>query len=118
VVPQLTAAAEGAGRPAPRVVAGLQVAVHDDETEVRAHVDATIGKIFDNLAPYKRILAAGGYDSTAEAAVTGNEASVARQLQAVVDAGATDIWVSPIAVGDDPESSLRRTLDALRHLIA
>jgi F420-dependent oxidoreductase-like protein len=118
VVPHLTAAAENAGRPAPRVVAGLQVAVHDDENEVRAQVHATTGKIFDNLGPYKRILAAGGYDSTAEAAVVGNAASVAHQLQAVVDAGATDIWASPLAVGDDPESSQRRTLDVLRHLIA
>jgi F420-dependent oxidoreductase-like protein len=118
VVPGLRAAASAAGRPEPRVVAGLQVGVHDDASEVRAQVEATTAKIFDSLPPYQRILAAGGYERSADAAIAGDEASVRRQLQAVVDAGATDLWLSPIAVGDDPDASRRRTLDTLRELVA
>ena len=118
VVPRIRAAASDAGRPAPRVVAGVQVGVHDDVSEVRAQIEATTAKIFDNLPIYQRVLAAGGYERSAEAAITGDEAAVKRQLQGLVDAGATDIWVSPIAVGDDPEASRRRTLDLLRELVA
>ena len=116
VVPKLRAAAADAGRPEPRVVAGLQVGVHDDADALRAQVDATTAKIFDNLPPYKRILAAGGHTRSAEAAVVGDEASVKRQLQAVIEAGATDIWVSPIALEGDIEASRRRTLDLLAEL--
>jgi F420-dependent oxidoreductase-like protein len=118
IVPKLRDAASAAGRPEPRVVAGLQVGVHDDSSEVRAQVEATTAKIFDSLPPYQRVLAAGGYERSAEAAIAGDEASVTRQLQAVIDAGATDLWLSPIAVGDDLDASRRRTLDTLRQLIA
>jgi len=117
VVPKLHAAAAAAGRPAPRIVAGLPVAVHDDVSEVRATVAATTARIFDPLPNYQRIIAAGGAEGTADVAIAGDATSVARQLQAVIDAGATDIWASPIAVGDDPAASVRRTLDTLRELL-
>jgi F420-dependent oxidoreductase-like protein len=116
VVLKLRAAASEAGRPAPRVVAGLQIGVHDDADALRAQVEATTAKIFDNLAVYKRVLAAGGYERSAEAAVVGDEASVRAQLERVLDAGATDIWASPIVLADDAEASRRRTLDLLAEL--
>jgi hypothetical protein len=49
--------------------------------------------------------------------IAGDERSVQRQLQALVDAGATDVWSGITALGDDPEASRRRTLDALRELL-
>ena len=36
IAPKLHAPASGAGRPVPRIVAGLPVAVHDDEAQARA----------------------------------------------------------------------------------
>jgi F420-dependent oxidoreductase-like protein len=117
VTPTITQSAEAAGRPAPRIVAGLPVAVHDDVSEVRDTVARTTGRIFDSLPNYQRILEIGGCDGTAGAAIAGDETSVKQQLQAVIDAGATDIWVSPIAVGDDPKASLQRTRDTLRELL-
>jgi F420-dependent oxidoreductase-like protein len=116
VVPRITAAAAGAGRPAPRIVAGVQLAVHDDVDEVRAIADSR-GAIFDGLPNYRRILAASGYERTADAVIGGDEQAVKRQLQDLVDAGATDIWACPMAVGDDPASSVRRTMDTLRELL-
>jgi F420-dependent oxidoreductase-like protein len=117
IVPKIRAAAAAAGRPEPRVVAGLPVAVHDDEGEARAAIGGSMAGIFDNEPNYQRVLAAGGYDGTAAAAIVGNERSVRRQLQALIDAGATDIWASPFPVGDDRQASLRRTRDTLQELL-
>jgi F420-dependent oxidoreductase-like protein len=116
IAPRLRAAAAAACRPEPRIVAGLPVAINDDLGEARAAI-AGAAAIYDNLPNYKRILDVGGYPGTAEAAIVGNTASVRRQLQALLDAGATDIWAGIFPVGDDPGASYRRTLNGLRELL-
>jgi hypothetical protein len=71
------------------------------------------------MANYQRIISAGGGSSAADLAIVGTEQTVSKGLCALIDAGATDVWAQPVAVGDDRESrrtSLRRTLDLLRHL--
>jgi F420-dependent oxidoreductase-like protein len=115
VVPRLHAAA--AGRPAPRVVAGLPVAVHDDVAEARAAAVAS-SSMYSGMANYQRILAIGGEADPASAAVVGTEASVRTQLQSLLDAGATDIWAAVFPVGNDKRASLRRTTDLLRELVS
>ena len=45
IVPQIAAAASGAGRAAPRIVAGMPVAVHDDVDEARAGGDPLLGHV-------------------------------------------------------------------------
>ena len=76
VAPRLAAAAADAGRPTPRIVAGLPVAVHDDVAEARA-VAAEQFAIYGQLPNYQRILAHGGVDNPADAAIVGDEATVA-----------------------------------------
>jgi F420-dependent oxidoreductase-like protein len=115
VVPIITAAASTAGRPAPRIVAGLPVAVHDDETEARSWA-VTYSTAYAGMANYQRILEIGGKASPAEAAIVGDEATVRWELQRLVDAGATDIWAAPFPVGDDRRGSLRRTRELLIEL--
>ncbi|NUU22044.1 MAG: TIGR03564 family F420-dependent LLM class oxidoreductase [Streptomycetaceae bacterium] len=117
VAPRLTAAAEAAGRPAPRIVAGLPVAVHDDEQEARAAVAAQAVVYADSPA-YQRILAVGGADSPADAAIVGDEKSVEAQLRALLDAGATDIHAHIVPAGPDPRASAQRTRTLLRDLAA
>ncbi len=111
IMPVLSAAADAAGRPAPRVVAGLPVAVHDDRAEAEAAVAATATG-YGAMPNFERIVATGGGSSAADVAIIGDEASVQRQLERLITAGATDIWAQPVAVGADREqrrSSLRRT---------
>jgi F420-dependent oxidoreductase-like protein len=117
VVPTITSAASEAGRPSPRIVAGLPVAVHDDEAEARSAA-VTYSTAYAGMANYQRILDIGGKSSPADAAIVGNEASVRAQLQSLLDAGATDIWAATFPVGDDPTSSLRRTRDLLAELLS
>jgi F420-dependent oxidoreductase-like protein len=54
----------------------------------------------------------------ADAAIVGDEASVRTQLQAVLDAGATDILADLVPAGPDQTASLRRITDLLRDLIS
>ena len=117
VAPRITKAAADAGRPAPRIVAGLPVAVHDDvdaAREVAARQFVTYGQ----LPNYQRILAHGEVGGPAEAAIVGDEASVAAQLQGLIDAGATDVWAAIFPVGDDTAGSRRRTRALLQELAA
>ncbi|MBS1696359.1 MAG: TIGR03564 family F420-dependent LLM class oxidoreductase [Actinobacteria bacterium] len=119
VAPQITAAAQAAGRPAPRIVAGLPVAVHDDEAEARSATAATAG-MYAAMPNYKRIIETGGGTTPADIAIVGNEASVRTQLQHLLDAGATDIWIQPVAVGRDKAertTSKTRTIDLLCELL-
>ena len=119
VAPRIHAAAAAAGRPAPRIVAGLPVAVHDDVAEARAAAGATAAA-YAGMPNYQRILALGGAHHPAEAAIVGSEASVRAQLQGLIDAGATDAWVNIVPVGDSRDAraaSVRRTNDLLRELL-
>ncbi|QIX49060.1 TIGR03564 family F420-dependent LLM class oxidoreductase [Rhodococcus sp. DMU1] len=117
IAPALHAAAESAGRPVPRIVAGLPVAVHDDPDEARAAVAAT-ATAYAGMPNYQRILEAGGATNPADVAIVGSEASVRAQLQNLLDVGATDIWAAVFAVGANRKDSVRRTTDLLRELAA
>lgn len=115
VAPLLHKAAADAGRPAPRIVAGLPVAVHDNLEEAR-EVAATQFAMYGMLPNYQRILQHGGCDGPAAAAIVGNEASVTAQIQALFDAGATDVWAAPFPVGADRPRSRARTRELLNQL--
>lgn len=118
VVPRLHEAASAAGRPVPRVVAGLPVAVHDDLDEARAATAETAAR-YENLPNYQRILERGEVDSAIDAAILGDEASVTRQLHALLDAGATDIQAFIVPCGADRDQrrhSIQRTRDHLASL--
>jgi F420-dependent oxidoreductase-like protein len=116
IVPQLNEAATAAGRSAPRIVAGLPVAVHDDLAEAR-EAGNRYSAMFGGLPIYKRVMNEGGYQSFGDIALVGNERSVGGQLQAIFDAGATDVWAGVFPVGDDPARSVRRTTDLLATLL-
>ncbi len=116
VVPRITAAASAAGRPAPRIVVGLPVAVHDDVDEAREAATRQYG-FYGDLPNYARILRHGGLERSADACIVGDEDSVAAQLRALVDAGATDVWAATFPVGDDRAASRARTRALLEQLV-
>jgi F420-dependent oxidoreductase-like protein len=113
--PLIRKAAADAGRPAPRIVAGLPVAVHDDVAQARSVVARQFA-VYGELPNYQRILAHGGISRPAEAAIVGDEDSVAAQIRALFEAGATDLWAAPFPVGDDPSASRARTRALLADL--
>jgi F420-dependent oxidoreductase-like protein len=115
VAPRIGAAAAAAGRPAPRIVCGLPVAVHDDVGEARA-VAARQFAMYGTLPNYQRILAHGRVDSPADAAIVGDEGQVGEQVEALFAAGVTDLWAAPFPVGDDRKASTARTRGLLKEL--
>ena len=117
VAPRLRKAAAGAGRPEPRIVAGLPVAVHDDVAEARqAAAEQFAG--YGVLPNYRRLLDIGGAQGPADAAIVGDEAAVRAQIQDLFDAGATDVWAAIFGVGSDRQGSRARTRSQLQELAA
>jgi F420-dependent oxidoreductase-like protein len=108
VAPRIRAAAEAGGRPAPRIVAGLPVAVTDDEAAGRAVAERLFGN-YGLLPNYRRLLDAGGAAGPGDAALVGDEAAVTDQIEALFAAGATDVWAAPFPVGGDNAASRART---------
>ena len=116
VVPRISAAAQAANRPHPRVCVAMPIAVTDDPQGAR-DAAARIYQRYGQLASYRRMLDLEGVEGPSEVALIGNEAEVERQLRAYADAGATDFLASTFPVGVDEEGSLTRTTNLLKSLI-
>jgi len=120
VAPKITAAAAVAGRPAPRIVAGVPVCLCLD-SEVDAAVERTNRVLAEaEVSPnYQRLLDAGDARQVGDILAAGSESTVEKRLQAFVDAGATDISVRVVPIGDDREArlaSMKRTREFLASL--
>jgi len=112
VVPRITTAASAAGRPPPRVVAGVPVAVTHDVAGARERA----GRMFAaylNIPTYQRILGRGASGSPVDVAIIGDETHVHERLRRFADAGATDLCASVLGLDGDREASRLRTLDVL-----
>ncbi len=116
IVPRISAAAEAAGRPRPRVGVALPVAVTDDRAGARERA-AQEFQVYGQLPNYRRMLDIEGAEGPADVAIVGNEAEVERQVRALADAGATDLVAAVFPVGEDAEASLARTRALLKGLI-
>jgi F420-dependent oxidoreductase-like protein len=115
VVPRVTAGAIETGRPAPRVVAGLPVAVCDDAAIGRDRA-ARLFSVYGAIPTYQRILATGDASDPADVCVVGTEKQVRARLERFRDAGVTDLAAATFVVGDDRRASLRRTHELLASL--
>ena len=112
VVPRIRQAAAEAGRPEPRVVVSLPVAVTDDPAAARqaaAKRYATYGA----LPSYRAMLDREGAEGPAQVAIVGDEAAVLEQIEQLAQAGVTDFSASPFPVGENRPASLERTYSVL-----
>lgn len=113
-VPHITRAAREAGRPAPRIVAGLPIAVTNKPDAARA----TASKNYANygvLPSYRAILDIEGAKDPAEVAIIGNEVQVEQHLRDLAQAGVTDFNASLYQVEED-RGALERTYQFLANL--
>jgi alkanesulfonate monooxygenase SsuD/methylene tetrahydromethanopterin reductase-like flavin-dependent oxidoreductase (luciferase family) len=120
VAPRITAAAEAAGRAAPRIVAGLPVCVCGDD-EVVAAVARTNRILAEaEVSPnYQRLLDHGDARQVGDILAAGSEAAVEKRLRAFADAGATDVSIRIVPIGetrDELIASRGRTRDYLTSL--
>jgi F420-dependent oxidoreductase-like protein len=120
VVPRITKAAAGVGRPAPRVVAGVPVALcrTDEVDAARSWANRALGHA--EFSPnYQRLLEHGDSEDVGDLLAGGDEAAIVERLARFRDAGVTDLAVRVLPFGSDREARIEsrdRTLDFLGSL--
>jgi len=113
IAPRISKAAEEAGRPRPRVVAGVPVVLcGNDEVEgARAWANQALGHA-EYSPNYERLLEQGDATDVGDLLAAGDEATVLARLQGFRDAGATDLSFRILPMGPSREArieSRRRT---------
>jgi 5,10-methylenetetrahydromethanopterin reductase len=106
-VPRISEAAAAAGRPKPRVVVGLPVAVSRETAAARTSA-ARVFQVYGFLPSYRAMLDREKVEGPADVAIVGDESAVGAALQGLAEAGATDYLAVPFGVDGDGEA-LERT---------
>jgi F420-dependent oxidoreductase-like protein len=104
VVPRITEAADAAGQPRPRVVAGLPVCVTADPDAARALVAEQLA-LYGGLPSYRAMLDLEGADGPADVAIIGDEDHVASALSRLAEGGVTEF--SAVIAAPSPEDHER-----------
>ena len=99
VVPRIREAAAQAGRPAPRIVVELPLALTGDVAAAR-ELARRMFKSYGSLPAYRAMLDREGAAEPAEVAIIGDHDAIGEQLLRLAEAGATDFNAAPIALGE------------------
>jgi len=113
IEPTIAKAAADAGRPKPRIIASVPVLVTEDsQNDIDAGRDLAARQLsfYETIPSYRRVIAREGVDNVAELAAVGGSDAVARRLKTYLDAGATDVVLSPL---DRSESADREAVWAV-----
>lgn len=94
IAPTIARAAADAGRPPPRIIASVPVAVTSTPDAARADA-ATSLHFYDQIPSYQKIMARESVTHAADLAVIGDPDAVIGQLLRYRAAGATDVVLSP-----------------------
>jgi F420-dependent oxidoreductase-like protein len=108
IVPGVRAAAEAAGRPAPRIVAGLPFCVTDDPERARTHAAEKLA-IYGFMPSYRAMLDREGAKGPADICVIGDEKQVGEALDDLEEMGVTDLRATEL----DPTPEDRERTRAL-----
>jgi F420-dependent oxidoreductase-like protein len=120
IAPTITKAAASAGREPPRIVAGVPVCLcRDEEVEVaKARSNRILAEA--EISPnYQRLLEHGDARQVGDLLAAGSESSIEKRLHAFADAGATDVSIRVLPIGDDRDelkTSYTRTREYLASL--
>jgi F420-dependent oxidoreductase-like protein len=120
IVPRITQAATAVGRPAPRVVAGIPVALcSKDEVEpARAWANQMLGHA-EYSPNYQRLLEHGDATDVGDILAAGDESAILERLRRFRDAGTTDLSFRILPYGRDRAArieSRRRTVEFVASL--
>jgi F420-dependent oxidoreductase-like protein len=120
IAPRIRAAAAAAGRPAPRIVAGVPVCLCQpaDVEVAKARANRVLSEA--TVSPnYQRLLEKGNASGVGDIIAAGDEATVRARLAAFASAGVTDVSVRVLPIGDNRDElieSSRRTRQLLAAL--
>jgi alkanesulfonate monooxygenase SsuD/methylene tetrahydromethanopterin reductase-like flavin-dependent oxidoreductase (luciferase family) len=111
--PSIRAAAEKAGKPAPRIAVGLPVSVTTDVDAAREAANSTFA-IYGQLPSYRAMLDKEGAANPGDVAIVGDEDTVRAGIQRVFDAGGTEFSAAIFGSGEE----VARTRALLKELAA
>jgi 5,10-methylenetetrahydromethanopterin reductase len=120
IAPRITRAAAEAGRPAPRIVAGVPACLCRD-----SEIDAAVARANRLLSEaevspnYQRMMSHGDARDVGDILAAGSDTAIEKRLRAFADAGATEVSIRVVPLGADRDerlASLRRTRDLLSSL--
>ena len=128
LVPAVRAGAAAADRPAPPLIAEIPCVLSTDRDEVREAVRRELA-IYPRMPFYRTLLERAGVPGAAESARAGwsdgmidavvphgDEAALARAIDAYFGAGADEVVLSPLGAGRDPAASFERCCDTLARI--
>lgn len=104
IVPTIRQAAADAGRPEPRIVCSLPIAVTEDLDAARARASKVFA-VYATLPSYRAMMDKEGVPDASGLAILGNEASVNEQLDELEALGVTDFNAGLFS--NDPEAISR-----------
>jgi F420-dependent oxidoreductase-like protein len=122
VVPNITRAAESAGRPSPRIVAGVPICLCAD-SEVEQAVERANRVLSErDISPnYQKLMEHGDARHVGDILAAGSETTIEKRLRSFADAGATDVSLRVVPIGanrDELLASSKRTRAYLSELAA
>jgi 5,10-methylenetetrahydromethanopterin reductase len=109
VAPKIRRAAAGAGRPEPRIVCGLPIALTSNARAAREAADRQFEN-YGRLPSYRAMLDKQGAATPGAAALVGDEAALDAALRELEESGATEFNGAPFDAGD---GSVERTREFL-----
>jgi F420-dependent oxidoreductase-like protein len=122
VVPRISKAAGDAGRPAPRIVAGIPVCLcrPSEVDAARERANRILGEA--EISPnYQRLMEYGDARDIGDLCAAGDEAAIAARFRSFADAGVTDLSIRLLPIGEGREelvASKRRTREVIAGIAA
>ncbi len=93
VIPEMGAAARDAGKPDPRIIAGVPISITSDPDGARERI-ARAYAMYNTLPSYQRVIQGSGADNPAGVSIVGSEEEVELELRRWRDVGVTDFYAA------------------------
>ncbi|MFT4518710.1 MAG: 5,10-methylenetetrahydromethanopterin reductase [Halioglobus sp.] len=109
IVPTIGAAAEKAGRVAPRIIATLPICVTKDPGAIRSQISKTLS-MYGQLPSYKAMFEREGVSEPGDLALVGSASEVEDSLAKLMESGVTDYAASVFATSSGEHVQTRELL--------
>jgi F420-dependent oxidoreductase-like protein len=120
IAPRISKAADNAGRPAPRIIAGIPVCLcaPSEVDAARERANRILGEA--EFSPnYQRLLDQGDAKDVGDICAAGDEEAILARFRQFADAGVTDLSVRLLPIGENRDeliASKRRTREVIADL--
>jgi F420-dependent oxidoreductase-like protein len=115
IVADVRAAAQAAGRPAPRIVGGFPI-VLTNEVESARTLASKVFAMYGTLPSYRAMLDHEGVAGPADIAMIGDEKTLETAIERLASIGVTHLNANLIPDGKDRDGSIQRTREFLAEL--